>query len=340
MRHIFKKIAVLIVAILPCVLSACEERLALDVISYEDFIHEKKEAIEQLKQALHEKGIAGIRGVPGYREKVQTFIETARAFSALPEKVKEAYAPKRELGEMFLGYEMGKEKFQRPDGRWVVDDLKVSYYAFVPDSSLNKWPVEVDLKTPFQDLGALMSEVGTAVMKQIGFIGKETGISLDGTFRIGRMLYYRKSIDGVVDNPFWCGAHFDHGVFTALLPAFYFVDGKAISEPEEAGLFVKTASDGVFRKMVADDPDVLLFQVGEFGQLATNDAIRATEHRVHKASGCVERYTMALFFDASLDSEICSFSELTKDARYGGGPGDPCTYSHWHEESFKRYLVK
>lgn len=30
------------------------------------------------------------------------------------------------------------------------------------------------------------------------------------------------------------------------------------------------------------DLDVMMFQVGEFGQLASNDGIRATEHRVHR----------------------------------------------------------
>ena len=184
-----------------------------------------------------------------------------------------------------------------------------------------------------------MSETGIAVMGKIGLIGPTTGILIDDVPRTGRMLHYRKSIDGAHDNPFWCGAHFDHSIFTALIPAFYFVDGNAIAEPREAGLFVKTTRDGIFKKVVADDPDVMMFQVGEFGQLVTNDAIRATEHRVHKASGITERYSLALFFDAPLDTVIHSSSELTQDARYGGGPGTPCSYLRWKEESFKRYLV-
>jgi isopenicillin N synthase-like dioxygenase len=315
--------------------------LALDVISYEDFVQGNPEALSVLEKALYEKGIAGIRGIPGYREKVQKFIEAAREFSALPEAVKESYAPNHDLGETFLGYERGKEQFKRSDGKWVVDDLKVSYYGFVPDSPLNKWPAESDLRTPFQDLGVLMGEMGEAVMKAIGLVGIKTGISLDGVPRVGRMLYYRKSVDSTAqDNPFWCGAHFDHGLFTALIPAFYFVEGQAISEPKEAGLFVRTTSEGVFQKVEANDPDVMMFQVGEFGQLVTNDGIRATEHRVHKAAGNVERYSMALFYDAPPDTVIRSFSELTKDARYGAAPGEPCSYLRWHEESFKRYIVK
>jgi len=316
------------------------EIFPLDIISYEALIEEDIESLSVLKKALYEKGIVGIKGIPSYKEKVLEFIESARRFSALPEKIKESYAPNHLKGEMFLGYENGKEKFKRPDGRWVIDDLKVSYYAFVPEHPLNKWPEEIDLKTSFQNLGMLMSVLGENVMKKMNLIGANTGISLDDVPRIGRMLYYRKSIEGAPENPFWCGAHFDHGMFTALLPAFYFVNGKEVSEPVEAGLFVKATRDGVFKKVVANDPEVLLFQVGEFGQLITNDAIKATEHRVQKANGAIERYTMALFFDPPMETIIYSVSELTKDARYGGSPGEPCSYQQWHERSFHRYLVK
>ncbi len=316
------------------------EVLALDIVAYEAFIQEDPESLEVLKRALHEKGIVGIRGIPGYKEKVLNFIEKAREFSSLSEEVKDAYSPNRSQGDLFLGYEKGKEKFKRPDGRWVIDDLKVSYYGYVPDCPQNKWPREIDLRSPFLDLGSMMVEMGKAVMEKIGILGPSTGISLERAMPLGRMLYYRKSGNTVADNPFWCGEHFDHSMFTALLPAFYFMEGEAIAEPTEAGLFVKTSIDGTFKKVIADDPDVLMFQVGEFGQLVTNDAIRATEHRVHKAPGSVERYTMALFFDAPMDTVIHSTSVLAKDSRYGGIPGEPCSYQKWNENTFKRFLVK
>ena len=316
------------------------ETLELDILSYEDFIHDDPKALSLLHTALHEKGIVGIQGVPGYVEKVQRLIQQARKFTSLPEEIKNRYAPNRDKGELFLGFETGKERFKRPDGQWIIDDLKVSYYAFVPDDHTNKWPIELDLKTPFQDLGRLMSEMGEAVMKKIGLIGPDTGICLDNIPRLGRILYYRKTSEDSTDNPFWCGAHFDHGLFTALLPAFYFLNGKPVSEPPEAGLFVKTTHDGIFKKVNSNNPEVLLFQVGEFSQLATNDRIQATEHRVHKAKDDIERYTMALFFSAPMDTVIYSLSELTQDERYSGPPGSPCSYRQWHENTFNRYLVK
>jgi len=314
------------------------ETLSLDVISYDLFIQNDRDTVATLVKALHEKGIVGIKGVPGYVEKVQKFVESSRLFCHLSDSVKESYAPNHDLGEMFLGYEKGKEKFKRPDGQWVVDDLKISYYAYVPENPQNKWPSEVDLKTAFQDLGKVMADTGQKVMEKINLIGHSSGIFIDETPKIGRMLYYQKCAETNTDNPFWCGAHYDHGMFTAITPATYFVDGKEVPEPKEAGLFVKV--DGIFKKIQAD-PEVLMFQAGEFGQIVTNDTIKATEHRVHKAIGSqVERYAMALFFDAPMDTVVNSFSELTQDNRYGGKAGEPCTYQQWHEESFKRYIVK
>ena len=313
--------------------------LDLDVISYADFVQEDPEALKTLEWALYQKGIVGIRGIPEYREKVAKFIEAARLFSSLPEEIKETYAPNRERGDLFLGYEKGKEKFKRDDGTWVVDDLKISYYAYVPAHPQNIWPSEVDLATPYLEIGSLMVKVGEEVMSKVGLVGPETGIEVAGLPAVGRMLYYSKSDQTHIDNPLWCGAHFDHGIFTVLLPAIYFFEGQVVDETEEAGLFVRTMSDGKFQKIAANDPDVMMFQVGEFGQIVKNDSIRATEHRVHKPLVPMERYTMALFFDAPMDLPIYSTSELKKDARYGD-PEGPCTYRRWHEESFKRYSVK
>lgn len=314
------------------------EILELDIISYEGLIQGDIETLQVLDRALHEKGIVGIRSVPGYNEKYEKFIETAREFSALPEEVKERYKPSRVLGETFLGYEVGKEKFQRAEGEWVVDDLKTSYYAHVPDNTKNKWPLEVDLRGPFDALGGLMAATGELIMYKIGLLGSSTGFYLENEACIGRMLYYRKSNhDG---NPYWCGAHFDHSLFTAILPAVYFVSGEQIPEPEEAGLFVRISEETPFKKVIANDMNVMMFQVGEFGQLVKDDGIRATEHRVHKAFGAIERYTLAVFYNAPMDMPIYSKSILTKDARYGAQVGEACTSRHWHEASLKRYLVQ
>ncbi|MCH9614008.1 MAG: hypothetical protein SP1CHLAM54_10170 [Chlamydiia bacterium] len=312
------------------------ETLDLDVISYEDFVAGK--AHETIESALHGNGIIGIKGIPTYKEKSERLLATLREFHQLPEEVKEQYAPDRTKNELFDGYEVGKERFLDDEGNWVVDDLKVSYYVTYPQMNHNKWPRELDLKTPCMDLSALMSEMGIALMREVGLIGEATGIEIGDEPRTVRMLYYRKGQEDMGKDRHWCADHFDHGMFTVLLPSIYFVDGEKIDEPLEAGLFVEV--DGVKKKVVANDPDVLLFQVGEFGQLATNDAIRATKHSVNKAIGPIERFTMAFFFNAPMDSLIHSTSELTSNQRYPGEAGDPCTYGEWHENTFNLFLIK
>lgn len=338
MKRFLLKTLVLSISCFTSKVTASEPKiLPLQIISYGLLMQQDPSSLETLRYALYHDGIVGIRGIPGYEEAMEHFISQARSFAALPEEIKNQCAPNRERGDLFLGYEKGKEKFKRPDGNWVIDDLKASYYAFIPDCPENYWPKETELKEGFCALGSLMAQMGESVMEKIGLIGPSTGIDIEGVPQVGRMLYYQHSLDTGYDNPYWCGAHFDHGFFTVLTPAVYFAGDNRIDEPEEAGLFVKV--QGVFQK-VPSDPSVMLFQAAEFGQLALDDEILATEHRVHKALGPVERYAMALFFEPSLQTTIHSHSRLTEDSRYGGSAGSPCSYLHWTEESFKRYIVE
>lgn len=183
-----------------------------------------------------------------------------------------------------------------------------------------------------------MAKMGEQIMYKIGILGKDSGLHLERESCIGRMLYYKKSNNN--ENPFWCGSHFDHGLFTVILPAVYFVNGEQVPEPKEAGLFVKSTKEKSFKKVAANNLDIMMFQVGEFGQLVKNDSIYATEHRVHKAEGPVERYTLAVFYNAPMDIPIHSTSVLTNDARYGEKTGNSCTYRHWNEASLQRYAVQ
>lgn len=317
-------------------LSATEPRLDTNIFTYEDFANHDPATLQGIKKALLDKGIVGIRGVPGYRESAEKFIASAREFASLTEEQKQKYTPNRLLNEI-TGYEIGAEKFQRPDGEWIVDDAKASYYAFIPNDETNRWPDASNLKTAYLEIGQIMFDTGIQLLKSIELVDSRTNVPIDSVRGIGRMLHYRKQSDATMDNPFWCGAHFDHGLFTALMPAYYFRDGIQVAEPEEAGLFVRLKDDQ-FKKVVSDDPDVLLFQVGEFGQLAMDDEIIATEHRVHKARGGIERFTLAVFFFPPFDTEIRSKSNLINDSRYG--MNESCTYKRWHEESLRRYLVE
>jgi isopenicillin N synthase-like dioxygenase len=94
-----------------------------------------------------------------------------------------------------------------------------------------------------------------------------------------------------------------------------------------------------FIKINSSDKSILLFQVGEFAQLASHDQICATQHVVKKAQGNIERFTFALFFSLHGNVIIRSRSELTHDVRYRENKSaqGSISYEQWHEASLARY---
>jgi isopenicillin N synthase-like dioxygenase len=286
--------------------------MKLDVISYHD-LHDKK--VQQIiERALLEKGIVGVKDVPDFESKSQAYVTAARKFSALSETIKQQYTPNRDAG-ITNGYELGAERFQTKTGEWKIDNNKASYYADVPDTSQNTWPLESELKSAFLSLGELIFATAKQVLHSVDLNAK-AGLNLNDMQGYGRMLHYHKESDAANNNPDWCGGHFDHGVFTGLMPAYYFRNDISVSEPEEAGLYIMPTNSHEYVKFDAADKSVLLFQVGEFGQLLSDDRIKATQHRVQKARGGIERFAFALFCSAGDATRINSKSVLIKDDRY------------------------
>ncbi len=312
--------------------------MELDVISYCDLLDPSNPfAPKQLETALLNKGIVGVRNVPEFENTSLAYIEAARKFSALPEEIKQQYAPDRDNGDT-EGYELGAEWFKNQNGEWQIDDKKASFYAFVPDLSRNKWPSDIDFKTSYLTLGELIFNTGKLLLNVMG-LNEQVGLSHERLMGYGRMLHYHKENDATNGNPNWCGAHFDHGLFTGLLPAYYFRDGKLVDEPEEAGLYIDSHQSNDFEKIYASDKSILLFQVGEFGQLISNDRIRATKHKVKKANGGIERYTFALFYSPDDNVVIQSKSLLIADQRYTQHQtvDGSISYAKWQAASYDRY---
>ncbi len=313
----------------------------IDIISYETLLAPTEQGVATLlTNALREKGIIGVSGIPDFVEKSAAYINAARAFAALPENVKQAYAPARDAGET-EGYELGAEWFKNAQNEWQIDDRKASYYAWVPDNVKNIWPQEVNLRDPYLALAQLIFEVGKKIFKATGLL-EAIAVDASSLTGHGRMLHYQKVGDASYDNPDWCGAHLDHGILTALMPAYYFRDGVAIAEPDEAGLFITPTGCDTFEKVRAIDKSILLFQIGEFGQLASHDRMRATRHIVKKARGDIERFTCAIFLDAPDTCTIHSRSLLTQDVRYQENKmaDGSIAYGKWAAASYARYLVK
>lgn len=315
--------------------------MKLDIYSHSDLLKASTNSISQnIEAALLQKGIVGIRDVPHFEKVSRDYINAAREFSYLQEEIKKQYAPDRDAG-MTEGYEIGAEWFKDQEGNWKIDDKKASYYAFVPDHDRNKWPLESNLKMPYLALGELIFKNAGLLLNVLG-LNATVGIDQKKLVGYGRMLHYHKENDATNANPDWCGAHFDHGLITGLMPAYYFRNGVEVEEPEEAGLYIAAYGSHQFEKINAADKSVLLFQAGEFGQLMTNDRIHATKHIVKKAHGGIERFTFALFTDPDYDIVINSRSALAQDARYVNHKSSDgsISYRKWQDASYERYRAK
>lgn len=315
--------------------------MKVEVIDYNDIKLGLSDDLQAfVSKVLHDTGIIGIKNIPEYAQLSKQFIVAARQFSALDETIKRQYAPERDKG-LTEGYELGAEKFIDSDGQWQIDDKKASFYAYVHDNPRNKWPDEIDLRTPYLQLAQLMFASGKILLNAIG-LNESMGISHDELVGYGRMLHYHKESDSHNVNPNWCGAHLDHGLFTALMPAYYFQDGVGIAEPDGAGLYIRPSNGRDFVKVDADDTSILYFQVGEFAQLASDDRIKATKHLVKKAKGNVERFTLAVFFDAASDTLIRSNSEIALDMRYANNANSDgeITYLAWSDATYAYYHAK
>jgi isopenicillin N synthase-like dioxygenase len=312
--------------------------MCLDTIKYDELISPKTSTLSKIESALQTKGIIGISEVPELENKIDHYIHVTRKFTALSEDIKQKYSPNRDLGET-EGYELGAEWFQDDEGIWQTDSNKASFYAYVTDNTRNKWPEELDLKTPYLALGKTIFSIGKKILTLIG-MNESINLSHDRMIGYGRMLHYkRNSIDSIASN--WCGAHFDHGILTGLIPAHYFNQDQKVDEPEEAGLYIVPNNSEEFIKVPANNKNILIFQAGEFGQLITNDRIRATKHVVKRSLLPLERYTYALFFSADGEHIVNSKSELITDPRYVNyAKNGSISYRQWEAASYEKYRVK
>lgn len=314
--------------------------MKLEVIDYQDLINSScQEAHQLLERALLTDGIVGVRHVPGFVEASNAYVNAARTFGRLADNIKKQYIPNRDAGEV-EGYELGAEKFKNEKGEWVTDDKKASYYAMIPDQSINIWPQEVDLRTPYLALGSLIFDTCKHVLNVIG-LNENVGIHAGNIEGHGRMLHYQSVREEGEVASAWCGAHFDHSILTGLMPAYYFHDDVAVSEPEEAGLYIIPHHGTQYEKVSLTDQSIMLFQAGEFGQIISNDRIHATKHLVRKTPVGFERFTFALFVNIDHDYQVKPVTALASDPRFQKmvKADGSITYGDWRSASYDRYRV-
>ncbi|WP_131782877.1 2OG-Fe(II) oxygenase family protein [Legionella gresilensis] len=310
--------------------------MELDIITYEELLDPSFNA-KQIEKPLLNKGILGVSHIPQFELKYKKYINVARLFSQLNESIKKQYAPNLD-SDSTGGYEIGVEWFKNEDGEWQVDAQKASYYACVPDNPLNIWPTEINLKKAYLELGELIFAIGKKLLTKLG-LNEEIDLNHDLLRGFGRMLHYQRPTDLSEKKDNWCGAHYDHGLFTGLTPASYFKDNEEVEEPKEAGLYILPHNSQHFEKVEIPHQDILLFQVGEFAQLLSHDRFTATKHMVKRAPAGIERFTYALFFSPAEKMSIKSASLLTKDLRYSENQTAEgyLQYKDWDNASLKLY---
>lgn len=282
---------------------------------YQIFSYSKRhEQKEEITKHLHIYGFVAFIGVPKYSQAYQNYIKVARKFVHLTEKQKTSCSPEN---NNIRGWSYGIEKFNG-----MVDSHKGSYYAFVPEKTgeENIWPESFpEFKTYYLNLAQIIYNTGKDVMELVG-------VGRINTTGLGRMLYYAPiDLPDNTENPNWCGMHRDHSVITGLTAATFIKDGQVADQPEGSGLYVRGQA-------VPIPSDVLIFQVGETGELITNGTIVATEHLVKKAYGGYSRYAFAMFFDLPMDTVINS--TITK---YNDRYKPNMTYSEWTDAALSKY---
>jgi len=276
--------------------------------------NEIRESASEILNDFCTKGFIAIGEVPGFIEAYERFLSTAQEFTALPTKVQAECTPELSFAR---GWSRGIEVF---DGK--KDTYKGSYYACIPDDSSNIWPNQLPLfRKYFVEVSNHIARVGKEILPLVGMQEETTCVT--------RMLHYGAISENEDDgNPYWCGLHRDHGLFTGLCPEVYFREGKRSPKPERSGLHILDAEISL--------KGVMMFQIGESLEVYTNGSVRATEHYVQKAFGGYERYTMASFFQASDDLKLSCTNPDVID-KYSDRYSSNMTFKTWNDRSLAKY---
>lgn len=288
----------------------------IKVFQYSQLAEKGPEMTAEFKRV----GYIAIDGVPEFEEAYQQFQGASNKFVKLSEADQAKCTPSNYAAR---GWSRGVEVFNGHR-----DTYKGSYYAAIPDDGTNIWPEEIlpELKDAYQNVAMMVLNVAREVLPLIGFDHEIQAL--------GRMLDYQAVPEGANDgNPNWCGNHRDHGVFTGLCPEVYYNDaGEVVVRPEGSGLYIEG-------RPVAPPRNLMLFQMGEFMELMTNGAVRATDHWVQKAPSGYRRSTLAVFIDPLDEITVTCTDEAVKE-KYADRYADGITYEEWGNRSLAKYNPK
>src|SRR5437763_4553321 len=261
-------------------------------VSLKDAERDPEAFAQKLGSSFEEYGFAIIADHGIHDDLIHRAEEKAKAFFALPEKVKRKYliaGGGGARGYTPLGIETAKGH-QAHDLKefWHVGrDLPAghSFRDHMPD---NLWPTEVPgFKDTFLELFATFDTAGLKVLKAIARYLKIDENYFEDAVRDGnsvlRALHYPPQPEPTGEH-IRAGAHEDINAITLLLGA------------EEAGLELQTR-DGRWIP-VSPKPGELVINIGDMLQRLTNGVLRSTSHRVVNPApdrAAHARYSMPFF---------------------------------------------
>ncbi|MEL6738933.1 MAG: 2-oxoglutarate and iron-dependent oxygenase domain-containing protein [Pseudomonadota bacterium] len=252
-----------------------------------------EDIVDELGRSFAENGFAVIRdhGIP--QDLIDRAEATSKAFFALPEEVKKAYAIPGGGGAR--GYTaFGTEKAKDAD----VFDLKEFWHVgrSLPEGhplaqfmAPNVWPGEVEgFEDTFSELFAAFETAGARVLEAIALhLGLERDFFgptiVDGN-SVMRLLHYPPLGPDAPEGAIRAAAHGDINTITLLLGA------------EEAGLELLT-KDGTWHPVEAQE-GALVINVGDMLERLTAGKLVSTTHRVVNPAGDAKlrsRYSMPFF---------------------------------------------
>lgn len=278
---------------------------------------------DELGRSFSEFGFAVVRdhGIP--QELIDRAEATSKAFFALPEETKRAYAI--EGGGGARGYTpFGTEKAKDAD----IFDLKEFWHVgrSLPEGhelaefmAPNVWPNEVEgFKQTFSELYAAFEATGLKVLEAIALHLNLEQDFFAATVKDGnsvmRLLHYPPLGDDAPEGAIRAAAHGDINTITLLLGA------------EEAGLELLTKA-GTWHPVKAQEGS-LVINVGDMLHRLTAGTLRSTTHRVVNPRGDGakrSRYSMPFFLHFRPDYMITPL-EACVDA--AGADPEPPISSH------------
>ena len=294
---------------------------SLKTFAYSEISTSSNEIIAEFKN----KGFIAISKAPNFEKAYKNFIHVAREFTNLPSEVQSQCTP---IDSYARGWSRGIEVFNKRK-----DTYKGSYYVNIPEipSQPNIWPHHESIlafQECYMEVAEIIHNVGEKILSLLLK-------NLQNTTCVARMLHYSAVPEGEDDgNPNWCGTHKDHGLFTGLGPEVYFPstsnDNKTVDKPPNSGLYILN------NPITTPNDDVILFQIGEALELATDGRTTATEHFVRKAYGGYERFTLAVFIQPKEDM-ILSCKNKHVLEKYEDRYTSDMTYKVWNDRSLARY---